>query len=404
MQNVLINLMEVIEQAKDVRDAAQFANPVFRRALQIVQEFLQDRGRICYGGMAINAHLPKDMKFYDFTKVLPDYDFLTPNSSADVKELVRRLKNAKIPAVEAKFGIHEGTVKVYANFLSVADITSVDQEFYSLLQKRAIVEDGVRFVDENFLRMSMYLELSRPMGQVERWDKVYKRLYLLNLAKPPVGHARCSKSVGLSSFERDTILGYFIQNDRIYASTNLERLYKHPSRPGSGWMSTLQGPMVAYSDSPFEDARALRKLLYTRPRIRIYQWQPSNEFIPLVVGLVDGQNVLCLIVKESACHAFNRVMVRRDASLRIASIDTLITLYYSLSYIRSIETLAKTEFDCIAARLTQLSMRVRQGQDFGQFPLFSLTCSGHQPSKESLLRAKKERVDRYKMTRKKKKD
>ena len=38
-------------------DAAQ--NPDLRRAIHIVEEFLKTSGRVCYGGQAINANLPK---------------------------------------------------------------------------------------------------------------------------------------------------------------------------------------------------------------------------------------------------------------------------------------------------------------------------------------------------------
>lgn len=62
--------------------------------------------------MAINAHLPDDMKFYNFSKVLPDYDFFTPDPKKDVQALVKALKEAGLQDVEAKLGIHKGTTKV----------------------------------------------------------------------------------------------------------------------------------------------------------------------------------------------------------------------------------------------------------------------------------------------------
>jgi hypothetical protein len=39
--------------------------------------------------------------------------------------------------------------------------------------------------------MSMYLELSRPHGDVSRWEKVYSRLELLNKAHPTT----CNKNI-----------------------------------------------------------------------------------------------------------------------------------------------------------------------------------------------------------------
>ena len=45
------------------------------------------------------------------------------------------------------------------------------------------------YAPPNFLRMSMYLELSRPEGDVSRWEKVLKRLILLNKHYPLRGRS-----------------------------------------------------------------------------------------------------------------------------------------------------------------------------------------------------------------------
>ena len=44
----------------------------------------------------------------------------------------------------------------------------------------AIKKDDIYYCPPNFLRMAMYLELSRPGGNVQRWEKILKRLILLN--------------------------------------------------------------------------------------------------------------------------------------------------------------------------------------------------------------------------------
>ena len=53
-------------------------------------------------------------------------------------------------------------------------------EIYKNLQKDSINIVGILYASPNYLRMSMYLELSRPAGDVSRWEKVLKRLTLLN--------------------------------------------------------------------------------------------------------------------------------------------------------------------------------------------------------------------------------
>jgi len=55
---------------------------------------------------------------------------------------------------------------------------------FQTLQKDALKIAGITYAPPNFLRMGMYLELSRPDGDVSRWEKVYKRLILLNKHYP----------------------------------------------------------------------------------------------------------------------------------------------------------------------------------------------------------------------------
>ena len=43
----------------------------------------------------------------------------------------------------------------------------------------------------DFLRMSLYLELSRPKGDVSRWEKIFPRLRLLN-KNYPMKRKKCS--------------------------------------------------------------------------------------------------------------------------------------------------------------------------------------------------------------------
>ena len=52
------------------------------------------------------------------------------------------------------------------------------------IKKDAINVKGIFYSPPNFLRMLMYLELSRPAGDIGRWEKVLKRLTLLNKHYP----------------------------------------------------------------------------------------------------------------------------------------------------------------------------------------------------------------------------
>ena len=95
--------------------------------------------------------------------------------------------------------MHSGTFKVFVNFMPVADITYLVSELYKNLHKKALQVASIYYCPPNYLRMAMYLELSRPKGDVSRWEKVLKRLTLLNKHYPLKG-----KIVGLMIFK-----GYF---------------------------------------------------------------------------------------------------------------------------------------------------------------------------------------------------
>ena len=66
----------------------------------------------------------------------------------------------------------------------MADITYLQKDIFNSLKKEAKKIAGILYCPPNYLRMSMYLELSRPAGDVSRWEKVLKRLSLLNKHHP----------------------------------------------------------------------------------------------------------------------------------------------------------------------------------------------------------------------------
>ena len=101
-----------IEKAQENIDTEAAENPELRFALEIVERFLKKKKRVCYGGTAINAQLPKEMKFYSDTKDLPDYDFFTPNLYGDIKELMEDLQRSGFEDVQERVGVHEGTKKI----------------------------------------------------------------------------------------------------------------------------------------------------------------------------------------------------------------------------------------------------------------------------------------------------
>ena len=184
IQKQLDQLERVVKEAERRIDITVASDPSVAKAIQCVERFLRKKRRVCYGGQAINALLPEKRRFYDPQTTVPDYDFFSPSMEEDVAELIVDLEKDGFDDISKKLSMHEGTIKVYVNFIPVADCSEMNKEMFSILQKRAKSVDGILYCDPDFLRMMMYLELSRPRGEVSRWKKVFERLTLLNHEYP----------------------------------------------------------------------------------------------------------------------------------------------------------------------------------------------------------------------------
>ena len=171
---------KVASIAQDQIDKENASDPVVIKALTIVESFIKRNRVLCYGGTAINNLLPKEDQFYNPEKDIPDYDFFTATPQLHAMEIADHLTDAGFSSVEVKPGVHLGTFKVFAEYIGVADVSHLDKPIFETLWKHSIEKNGIHYTPPNFLRMAVYLELSRPKGIVERWKKVYTRLHLLN--------------------------------------------------------------------------------------------------------------------------------------------------------------------------------------------------------------------------------
>ena len=85
---------EYAEEALKISKSVISKNTLATRIISVVETFLVEKKRIIYGGAAINALLPKSLKFYDPEVDLPDYDFLTPDALEDCAILMEKYKIA----------------------------------------------------------------------------------------------------------------------------------------------------------------------------------------------------------------------------------------------------------------------------------------------------------------------
>lgn len=395
----LENIVQASEKAQEIIDYKSAHDDEILRSIDIVEKFLRKQHRLCYGGQAINAHLPKKYKFYNPEYSIPDYDFFTPNQDDDIRILSRDLRKAGFIEIAAREGMHEGTIKIYVNYVPVADITSIDPKLYSLLSKREFLKDGISYMDVNTLRMLMYLELSRPRGQVSRWEKVYTRLALLNELVPNKTK-QCTKRILKTHMTQDevrVIMDYIVKEKRIFAGADVVGIYKgslHGKRKAN-WILRTTKPIYYYSPDIDKDTNHFRhELRHMSPdtKLKLTHIQAiGGDLISQMSVFSRNDYPILIIISQNACNAYYNIPLRFDHILRVGTLDTLITLYFSMALL-NYRFEAFEALECLAQELIEISMRARAKPEEFPFAFISLDCSGHQKNISSLIREKVKRI------------
>lgn len=370
------------------------------KMVTIVEDFLKKKKLLCYGGTAINNILPVAAQFYDHTVDIPDYDFFSFHAMRDAKELADIYAANGYANVEAKTGVHFGTYKVFVNFIPMADVTQIHRDLFDALSEKSINVAGISYVPPDFLRMSMYLELSRPEGDVSRWEKVLKRLTLLNQYHPiKMPRQGCSDVLFQRPLENnnddatksekifDIVRQVLIEVGVVFFGGYASSLY-------SRYMPNAQRRLVSKNpdfDVLYEDPEGCVALLTERlgdeVKTTIVKHEPIGELIPESVEVQVNGDTVAFIYKPIACHNYN-VLKLRGKELRVATIDTILSFYLAFLFVdQPIFSKYRNRHLCMVNFLFELEQKNRLSQR-GLLRRFTPTCYGSQETLES-IRAQK---------------
>lgn len=397
-------LSEVVDEAQKRIDYTTAHDEEILKAIEIVERFLRKRERICYGGQAINALLPPSRRFYDERYTIPDYDFFSPNVAADSEEIVKMLEEEGFTDVTYKVGMHEGTRKVNVNFIPVADISEMHPTIFKTLQKRAHRVDGILYCDPDFLRMMMYLELSRPRGQVERWKKVFERLTLLNHSYPVEEcHSEIHVKDGVSWEDRKQLLLFCQKHKRPVAGPEaiflLERNKSHTRMKS---LIEFGGPVIFFSPQAELDAQDILDILPGRLSMKKQEALFDNIFS--FITIYRGGKPLALILNEDTCLGYTLLTFQSGAQLRISTPDTLLHLYYAFMIFGTKEkSFFQTSLECLIQKIYHIAHKARLHPTHF-VPAFGIKCSGTQKGVATLRKERHERTEKEKHKKKNNKD
>lgn len=394
----------------DVQQKQKVTNaPEVQRMIDILVQFLKRKKLVLYGGTAISGYLPPEDQFYEDYD-FPDYDFFSANALDDARELADIYHQEGFDEVEAKSGVHVGTFKVFVSYLGVADITQMHSELFHLLQKEAMVKEGMYYAPVNYLRMGMYLELSRPQGDISRWEKVASRLATLNKHHPLDFHSKTNKSKKCNTIDiqrpletketKETLAKLHLRENDIYDVVKQALLEENVVFLG-GYVSTL---FVSYlhdkqqrrflmkspdfdvlSDHPKETAEKVESKLRQLglKQVRMESHPPIGEILGTHYEVCIGEETVTMVYTPTSCHSYNLIHLEGE-TVQIASIETLLTFFLALYFTTSPDDpYERNRILCMVDILFRAQQDNRLSQK-GVLKRFSTLCYGKQHTMQEL--------------------
>tara|TARA_Y100000768_G_scaffold379259_1_gene354722 strand:- start:5334 stop:6794 length:1461 start_codon:yes stop_codon:yes gene_type:complete len=386
-------LREAVDKAEERSGKKIAQSEEVKQIMNIVENFLRLKKLVCYGGTAINNILPVQDQFYNKNIEIPDYDFYSANALSDAKELADIYNKAGYQEVTASAGVHHGTFKVFVNFIPVADITQLTPELFKAVKNQAIKVNGILYAPPDFLRMAMYLELSRPDGDVSRWEKVLKRLILLN-KNYPITNERCKYDTFMRDFtnkskSKDTenifeiVKDSIIDQGLVFFGSYANSLYSRymPKKLRKKFLRVPDFDVL--SEDPETSAIIIKERLLDEgeKNITIIKKPGIGEVIAPHYEIIIGDESVCFIYKPLACHSYNTIKIGRNV-VKIATIDTMLSFYLAFIYADR-PYYDKDRIICMAKYLflTQSKNRLEQK---GLLKRFSINCYGHQTTLDEI--------------------
>lgn len=400
-------------------------DPKIIQTLRYVEQFIVKHKLVVYGGTALNAILPPKDRFYSPEFDLPDWDFFSDNP---VRHAVAIADEVHVKTGAETFvttAAHHGTYKVYSDGVSIADITYVEKPLLDVLRKRALIRDDVLYSGPDYLRMAAYLELSRPRGQVDRWEKVMKRLLLLNRAHPiqirdykprkqelpkqiRVAVMKCLVSLQVSRKKNEEEFAFFGPESVSLLRRSIGRDGRKRA-PELGASSGEMFPMIL-SPSPKKTLQKVLSALRKDDTIHSSSSEGGQivsicrkgrgEFLPNfyeirmgrggpIMGLILGTSNGC----QSVYHLPARVPAddgKKTHIVTIASIESCLYMYLAVRFAKNIPVPASAILK-VCNRLVNLHFRAMEENKHPVLPL-PTQCVGEQETIRDMRKEKQKRI------------
>jgi hypothetical protein len=369
--------------------------------IKILEDFMKRKKVVCYGGTAINNILPASEQFYNKDVEIPDYDFFSTKALEHSKELANIYANQGYSEVEVRSGVHKETYKLFVDFIPIADITQFEPKLFKLLLKNSIRKEGISYAHPDYLRMQTYNELSRPDGDVSRWEKIYKRLVLLNKHYPFKENPKCSQVNFMRDFTGNPELNeslYNVVKDAMidegvvfiggYASSLYSRYMPAEQQkqlqqvPDFDVLAEDPKTVAFIIKGKLEEAGFKNVKVVTKPPV-------GNEIIMVHYEIIVDDDTLCFIYKPYGCYSYNTIQINKK-TVKVATIETM--LLFLLAFLYSDRPYYDHErIICMAQYLINVQAKNRLEQK-GLLKRFNTNCYGNE---KTIIEIRSEKAEKY---------
>jgi hypothetical protein len=361
----------------------KYTSPLY---FDLIEQFISKKELLCYGGTAINKYLPKEKQFYEDNDI-PDYDCFSTNSLEDAKELANILFKNNIINVEIKSALFKGTYKIFINFIPIVDITHIEKSIFLNIYNKSVKIDNLLYVSPNYLKISLYQELSRPLGDISRWEKIYNRLELLNIYKPlyvpncSIHHKDMPETEDFIEINKSLIELIKKHKWITLGDYGLSYYLKYFPKKYKNIKRKIDIPYIL-----IDNINDVLKLLPFDYNKHYYSYHFTNDFYQITF---NDYPVLYVFITNS-CQSYNTIN-----GVNVATIDTILSIYYALSFLN-------VNYINIHKILSYCYLLHNINMNKGVCKRFTLPCVGEQKTIEDLRQERDKMYKLYKKTKSKK--
>jgi hypothetical protein len=169
-----------------------------------IKDYIIRTKKIAYGGFAQNTLLMNKNKsdsfykiidgvFYNFPDVA-DIEFYSSSPIKDMVELLEELHKKGFKHIEGKNGVHNGTYKIFVNFINYCDIAYMPEYIYNNLPT-ITTYDNIKCTHPHFMLCDAYRIMTDPMTSYWRLEKAINRFNRLINYYPITNEKNANKSL-----------------------------------------------------------------------------------------------------------------------------------------------------------------------------------------------------------------